>query len=54
MQRRARVTRYNHLFARSIVTRRRGVGGVFLLWGKGFKKKINFLKKRHQALGCSL
>ena len=33
--RRTGVTCYNHLFAWSIVTRCRGVGCVFLLWGKG-------------------
>ena len=31
----ARIALYNRLFARSIVTRRRGVGGVLLPWGKG-------------------
>jgi hypothetical protein len=37
MQWRARVIRYNRLFAQSIVTRRRGVVGVFLPWGKELK-----------------
>jgi len=35
MRRWARVARYNNLFTRFIITRRCGVGGVFLPWGKG-------------------
>ena len=37
MRRQARVTHYNCLFARSIVTRRHGVGGVLIPGGKGLK-----------------
>ena len=32
---RAGVACYNRLFSQSIVTRHRGVGGIFLPWGKG-------------------
>ena len=35
---RVRIALYNLLFARSIVTRRRGVGGKILPWGKGLIK----------------
>jgi len=38
IRRRAGIAPYNRLFARSIVTRLRGVASVFLPWGKGLKK----------------
>ena len=37
MRQRARVALYNRLFARSIVTCRRGVGVKIPPWGKGLK-----------------
>ena len=37
MRHRARVALYNLFFARSIVTRCLGMGGVFLPWGNGLK-----------------
>ena len=41
MQQWVRVPLYICLFARSIVTRRRGIGGVFLPWGKGLIRVIS-------------
>ena len=37
MRHKVRVALYNRLFARSIVTRCRGVGNKIPLWGKGLK-----------------
>jgi len=37
MRRRVRIALYNRLFARSIFTRRRGVGYKIPPWGKGLK-----------------
>ena len=39
MLRRARIALYNRLYARSIVTHRRGVGGKIPLWGKGLMER---------------
>jgi len=51
IQQGAGVALYNFLFARSIVTCRHGVGGVFLPWAKGLQKFIPELFQKH--LFCS-
>ena len=42
MRQQARVVLYNRLFAQSIVTRRHGMGRVFLLRGKGLNENVCF------------
>jgi len=37
----AGIALHNRLFSRSIVTRRRGVGGVFLPWGNGLNCEVS-------------